>query len=37
MCLNLGVSILASTTEIQLLVSSQCTVYESVRSAQATI
>ena len=37
MCLTLGVSILASTTEIQILLSSQCTVHESVWSAKATM
>ena len=35
MCLTLGVTILASTTEIQLVLSSQCTVYAPVRSDKA--
>ena len=37
MCLNLGVTILASTTEIQLVLSSQCTVGACVYSAKASM
>ena len=36
-CLTLGVTILASTTEIQLVLSSQCTVSAPVYSAKASM
>ena len=36
-CLNLGVTILVSTTEIQLVLSSQCTVGAPVYSAKASM
>ena len=34
MCLNLGVTVLASTTEIQLVLSSQCTICSPKWSAK---
>ena len=37
MCLTLGVTLLASTTEIKLVLSSQCTVCAPVRSAKASM
>ena len=37
MCLTLGVTILTSTTEIQLVLSSQCTVGSPVWSAKASM
>ena len=35
MCLSLGVTILASTTEINIVLSSKCTVGAPVKSAKA--
>ena len=37
MCLALGVTILASTTEIKLVLSSQCTVGEPVWNDRASM
>ena len=37
MCLNLGVTLLASTTEMQLLKSPQCTVSYPVWSADDSV
>ena len=37
MCVTLVVTILASTTEIKLVLSSQCTVCAPVRSAKASM
>ena len=37
MCLTIGVTILASTTEIQLVLSSQCTLGAPVWSAKASM
>ena len=37
MCLTIGVTILASTTEIQMVMSSQCTVGVSLWSAKASM
>ena len=37
MCLTLGLTLLASTTEMQILLSSQCTVGAPVWSAKAYI
>ena len=37
MCLTIGVNILSSTTEIQLVLSYQCTVFATVWSAKDSI